>query len=114
MFMANLEMLNLVNNKKSRNVHQLFYNYYHTLYSMAFSRKKSLEDAILLKVERAKTMARNPVFSDGTKSDCAIAHPSEVREAGSKNYTNLVKRVTEEVKKYQATAQARRTKTHGG
>ncbi len=77
---------------------------------MGFSRITARESAIAMKVRRAITMAKNPISSDGTVNDFSISHPSEVREASDKKYSNLTKRVTEETKKWQVRALERRRK----
>ncbi len=73
-----------------------------------FSWKVAKERAIQTKIRRAKTMAKaanNPDFT--------VRHPDWVRDAQAKNYTQLTKVITEDVKKIQGDALIRRLKRLG-
>jgi len=71
-----------------------------------FSWKAFKEEAIKLKIERAITM----VSGDTPNTDMAIAHPDWVRQAQTKNFTDLRAKVRLQMEKDQARAQARRDK----
>jgi len=73
-----------------------------------FSWKKAKLDAIATKIRRAKTMA-----IAGNNPDIKLSHPDWVRDAQSKNFTQLVKEVKEKVEKFQQTAMNRRDKRSG-
>ncbi len=74
-----------------------------------FNWKLMRELAIKMKVERAITQ----VQGDNPNPDIAIKHPEWIRAAQNKNYTELTKSVTEQVKRAQAEAIRRRNK-HAG
>ncbi len=71
-----------------------------------FSWKDMKEQAVNIKIRRAMTMATNP----NVNPDFAIEHPDWVRQAQSKNYTDLKAKVRQKVEKDQERAQARRDK----
>ncbi len=71
---------------------------------MAFSWEKIKKRVIDLKVRRAKTMAKY------SGNDFGIKHPAEARDAAKGLYTALTVRVTDEIKKAQMFALARREK----
>lgn len=75
---------------------------------MAFSRKKSLEDALATKIQRAIIMSKGQVNSDFDKN-----HPDWVRDAQSKNYTQLIKKVTEDHKQFIQNYRDRQVKKYG-
>lgn len=70
---------------------------------MTFSRKRDLERALKIKIRRNKQLAKQ-------SKDHAIRFPDESREAEQKNYTKLIKRVTEEHTKHVEMITARRKK----
>ncbi len=67
------------------------------------------EEAIKIKIRRAITM----VQGDNPNSDIAVKHPEWVRAAQQKNYTELIKKVTEDTKKKQDLVRMRRLKFAG-
>ncbi len=75
---------------------------------MVFSWTNAKKNAIDTKVRRAKTMA-----TVGQNSDFKLQHPDWVRDAQQKNFTALVKKVTEQTKKKQDEHAARRLKLVG-
>ncbi len=75
---------------------------------MGFSWIKAKENAIAVKVRRAKTMAHGNINPDFDK-----AHPDWVRDAQNKNYSSLTKIVTENAKRFQDIAYQRRMRFHG-
>ncbi len=72
----------------------------------SFSHKVMKEEAIRIKVQRAITQ----VQGDNPNGDIAIKHPEWVREAQNNKYTELTKSITESMKRFQESAQARRDK----
>ncbi len=74
---------------------------------MGFSWIKVKENAIKVKVRRAKTMAKGNINPDFDK-----AHPDWVRDANksTKDFTIMVKKVTEDAKKFQDLAFQRKMK----
>ncbi len=68
---------------------------------MPFSWKQAKEDAIKIKIRRAMTNARHPVYKDGTINTQIINHKAWVTAAAKKDYTQLVIEVTDMVKKRQ-------------
>ncbi len=70
---------------------------------MGFSWIKVKENAIAVKVRRAKTMAKGNINPDFDK-----AHPDWVRDAQNKNYTSMTKIVSDNAKKFQDIAYKRR------
>ncbi len=74
-----------------------------------FSHKQAAEDAIKIKIRRAITM----VSGDNPNSDIAVKHPEWIRAAQKKDYTELIKKVTEDTKKFQLRARERRDRLHG-
>lgn len=80
---------------------------------MTFSRKQATIDALAIKLRRAKFMASHPVDNSGTVNDYSIRYPSDVRNAEKGNFTELIKRVTEETLRKQDQAIFRRKKTIG-
>ncbi len=75
---------------------------------MTFSWKQAKLDAIAIKIRRARTMAIN-----ASNPEFKLQHPDWIRDAQSKNFTLLDKKVKEATEKYQALAQARRDKRAG-
>ncbi len=72
----------------------------------AFSREKSKQRAIEIKIRRAKQMAKsNPSYK--------LKHVAEARDADKGQYTLLVKRITEETKEKQLRNEKFRSKLHG-
>ncbi len=80
---------------------------------MSFSWDDQKKKAIATKIRRAITMAKLPISADGTVSDFSIRHPNEVKEAQTKKFDTLIKRVTEEMVKKQVEAMRRRNKIAG-
>ncbi len=74
---------------------------------MNFSRKIQIQDALQIKVRRAKQMAKSKCNPDFNTS-----HPDECRDAQSKNYAKLEKRITELVEKHQLRTKVFREKLH--
>ncbi len=74
----------------------------------AFSRPELLKSALEIKLRRAKTMVKK------FDTQFSVEHPNEVSEyATNKKYTELTKRVTLEINKYQTRALKRRDKLAG-
>ncbi len=80
---------------------------------MSFSWEDQKKKAIATKIRRAITMAKLPISADGTVNDFSILHPNEVKEAQTKKFDTLIKRVTEEMTKKQVEAMRRRSKIAG-
>ncbi len=75
---------------------------------MAFSWDNIKKIAIEIKIRRAKTMALA-----GSNPDFKLAHPDWVRDAQTKNYVSLIKKVTEQVKSQQEVHARRQAKLSG-
>ncbi len=75
---------------------------------MAYSHVQFKENAIIVKIRRAKTMA-----NAGNNPDFKLQHPDWVRDAQNKNYTSLIKKVTDDTKKRQEIYIRRRLKLVG-
>ncbi len=73
-----------------------------------YSHKQDKIDAIKVKIRRARTMA-----IAGSNPDFKLSHPDWVRDAQSKNFTQLEKIVKEQCDKYAQRAQQRRDKRAG-
>ncbi len=74
-----------------------------------FSHKRMAEEALKIKIRRAITQ----VQGDNPNSDVAVRHPEWVREAQNKKYTELTKKITEDVTKNQVRALERRNRLGG-
>ncbi len=75
---------------------------------MSFSWKQAKIDAIETKIRRAITMANN-----GNNPTFKLQHPDWVRDAQTKNYTQLKKQVKEQMEKRQNAVMDRRVKRGG-
>ncbi len=75
---------------------------------MVFSNKKSIADGLAIKIRRAHTMAK----SKGN-IDFNIAHPDWTRDAQTKNYAVMDKKVKEQFQKHLDIIEARRKKLGG-
>ncbi len=75
---------------------------------MGFSWEQAKINAVAVKIRRAKTMALS-----GENPDFKLKHPDWVRDAQTKNFTILNKKVKEEAEKYQQTYARRRLKLVG-
>ncbi len=75
---------------------------------MSFSWETMKKTAIDTKIRRAKTMA-----IVGSNPDFKLAHPDWVRDAQTKNFTILIKKVREDAIKQQEVAMRRRLKLVG-
>ncbi len=71
-----------------------------------FSWKKAQAEAIKTKIRRAITMASKK----DSNPDFAIAHPDWIKQAQTKNYTDLKIKVTQLIEKQQQRSLARRLK----
>ncbi len=67
------------------------------------------EEAIRIKIRRAITQ----IQGDNPNQDMAVKHPDWVKDAQNKNYNMLIKKVTEETKRYQERALERRNRLGG-
>ncbi len=75
---------------------------------MGFSWEVAKKNAIDTKIRRAKTLA-----IVGSNPDFKLQHPDWVRDAQSKNFTMLIKKVREETEKKQLIHTNRELKKHG-
>ncbi len=75
---------------------------------MVFSQKQTAIDTLNCHIRRAKTMAKS-----GINIDFKTAHPDEVRDAQKKDFTTLIKRVTDLHNKRYKQALDRRLKLVG-
>ncbi len=73
-----------------------------------YSHVEAKKSAIKTKIRRAVTMAKA-----GKNSDFKIAHPDWVRDATKKDFTDLIKKITDKELKYQEFALKRRDKLGG-
>lgn len=76
---------------------------------LAFSRKKQLMDALETKIKRALVMSKGQVNSDFDRE-----HPDFVRDAQSKNYTKMIKDITNQHNKHVDNYKTRQIKKFGG
>ncbi len=77
--------------------------------TIGFSHKWMAEEALKIKIRRAITQ----VQGDNPNSDVAVRHPEWVRESQNKKYTELIKSVTDQIKKNQGRALERRNRLGG-
>ncbi len=82
---------------------------------MAFSRPQSIKDGLRVKLEDAKTKARNHAKDKmGTiDKEWKLFHQDWITEAKQGKYDSLIKKVTQDHKNAVALALARRDKLHG-
>ncbi len=75
---------------------------------MSFSWDQAKQYAIETKVRRAIIMSQGNI-----NSDCDVLHPDWVKQAQTKNYIDLKKKITEKVKRKQDLTMKRRHKLVG-
>ncbi len=71
-----------------------------------FSWKDFKKEVVNVKIARAITMAEKK----NVNPDFAIAHPDWVKQAQSRDFVDLKRKIKEQVERYQAIALARRKK----
>ncbi len=80
---------------------------------MGFSWKENKKRTLAKKIQRAILMcktANNPSNEGSANVDFITAHPDEVRDSSQKNYTKLIKRITEQYNKNEKIRQNREEK----
>ncbi len=75
-----------------------------------YSWEEDKKRVIVMKIRRARTMAKNPISNDGTVSDFSVKYPQEVKDAQAKNFKTLELRIRKEVSQQQLHAMERRLK----
>lgn len=72
----------------------------------AFNSQKSINDAVGIKIRRAKTQAKQG------HTDMKLKHPDWCRDASKGDYTMLAKKITEETQKAQMRTETFTRKLH--
>lgn len=79
----------------------------------AFSRPQYMKNILKHQIQRTITLAGGNQKGASPNPDFAIKHVNEVKDAANKNFTMLIKRVTEDFNKNQLLQMKRRAKLVG-